>query len=438
MFNLKKEVILKKKINWRNVIGAVAAIGGLLRGIAWLMDATQRAKDAKNRPDKAEELKQQNREKLDFLEKAEKIKLETYRAKKKADQEYAGTPPDEEEFKAEYTVHKMSDYCQGDEYDLRPMVGTLLPEGYDGIVYGMKNTMKSYFAFGTLIQIALGEKPQILSEEEKSGYTAPSNVYCIIADGENGGAILKDRYKTVASSLDGKLEIIETTYFGGKPKEFFEKITERCLLQPAGTSVFYCADNLKSLLGNLCESKVTLYLNHLKRMRNTLKEHGIRLTSLSVCHTEKTGDMMSGSYTLPALTPYVFRLDEGEDYDHLLLTLEFSRSEIKGQARKLVVKTDGYKRHAFESIVPATTNHSTPTSKTGSQTKKEQIQSEKEHAKQMFKDGMTATQVAAVLGKKSEQMSNWAREFEKDGVEIVRDKPGRKPKDSGETNNEPE
>ena len=162
MFNLKKEVILKKKINWRNVIGAVAAIGGLLRGIAWLMDATQRAKDAKNRPDKAEELKQQNREKLDFLEKAEKIKLETYRAKKKADQEYAGTPPDEEEFKAEYTVHKMSDYCQGDEYDLRPMVGTLLPEGYDGIVYGMKNTMKSYFAFGTLIQIALGEKPQRL------------------------------------------------------------------------------------------------------------------------------------------------------------------------------------------------------------------------------------------------------------------------------------
>lgn len=426
---------MKNKINWRNVIGAIAAIGGLLRGIAWLKDANLRAKQAKNQPGKVEELKQLNHEKLDFLEKAEKIKLDTYRAKKKADQEFAGVPT-EEEFKAEYTVHKMSDYCQGDEYDLRPMVGTLLPEGYDGIVYGMKNTMKSYFAFGTLIQIALGEKPQILSEEEKAGYIAPSNVYCIIADGENGGAILKDRYKSVASSLDGKLEIIETTYFGGKPKEFFEKITERCLLQSAGTSVFYCADNLKSLLGNLCESKVTLYLNYLKKMRSTLKEHGIRLTSLSVCHTEKTGDMMSGSYTLPALTPYVFRLDEGEDYDHLLLTLEFSRSEIKGQARKLVVKTDGYKRHAFESIIPATTNPSTSISKTGSQTKKEQIRLEKEQAKQMFKDGMTATQVAAVLGKTPEQMSNWAREFEKDGVEIVRDKPGRKPKDNGETSNE--
>lgn len=425
---------MKIKINWRNVIGAVTAIGGLLRGIAWLMDANQRKKDAKNRPDKAEELKQQNSEKLDYLEKAAKIKLDAYRAKKKVDQEFAEVQI-EEEFKADYAVHKMSDYCQGDEYDLRPMVGTLLPEGYDGIVYGMKNTMKSYFAFGTLIQVALGEKPQILSEEEMASYTAPSNVYCIIADGENGGAILKDRYKTVASSLDGKLEIIETTYFGGNPKEFFEKITERCLLQPAGTSVFYCADNLKSLLGNLCESKVTLYLNYLKKMRSTLKEHGIRLTSLSVCHTEKTGDMMSGSYTLPALTPYVFRLDEGEDYDHLLLTLEFSRSEIKGQTRKLVVKTDGYKRHAFESIVPATTTPSTSISKTGSQTKKEQTRLEKEQAKQMFKDGMTATQVATVLGKKPEQMSNWAREFEKDGIVIVRDKPGRKPKD-GETNNE--
>ena len=51
-------------------------------------------------------------------------------------------------------------------------------------------------------------------------------------------------------------------------------------------------------------------------------------------------------------------------------------------------------------------------------------------------DGMTATQVAKVLGKKPEQMSNWAREFEKDGIEVVRDKPGRKPKDNGETNNE--
>ena len=419
---------MKNKINWRNVISAVAAIGGLLRGVAWLMDATQRRKDAKNRPKKIEEIKKQNIEKLDYLEKAEKIKLATYRAKKMVDQEYGGPPPDGEEFKAEYTVHKMSDYCQGDEYDLRPMVGTLLPEGADGIVYGMKNTMKSYFAFGTLIQIALGEKPQILSEEEKAGYTAPSNVYCIIADGENGGTILKDRYKTVASSLDGKLEIIETIYFGGKPKEFFEKIMERCLLQPAGTSVFYCADNLKSLLGNLCESKVTQYLNYLKKMRSTLKEHGIRLTSLSVCHTEKTGDMMSGSYTLQALTPYVFRLDEGEDYDHLLLTLEFSRSEIKGQVRKLVVKTDGYTRHVFESIVTATTNPSHPMSKTGSQAKKEQIQLEKEHARQLFKDGQTATQVAAVLGKKPEQMSNWAREFEKEGIEIARGKPGRKSK----------
>ena len=57
-------------------------------------------------------------------------------------------------------------------------------------------------------------------------------------------------------------------------------------------------------------------------------------------------------------------------------------------------------------------------SKTGSQAKKEQIQLEKEHARQLFKDGQTATQVAAVLGKKPEQMSNWAREFEKEGIDF--------------------
>ena len=68
---------MKNKINWRNVIGAIAAIGGLLKGIAWLKDANLRAKQAKNQPSKAEELKQLNHEKLDFLERAEKIKRET-------------------------------------------------------------------------------------------------------------------------------------------------------------------------------------------------------------------------------------------------------------------------------------------------------------------------------------------------------------------------
>ena len=246
-----------------------------------------------------------------------------------------------------YSVHTPSDYLDA-QYNLKPMVGALIPEGFDALLYGMKNTMKSYVALGTIIQIDLGEKPKILSPQERDAYESPDNVYCIYADGENGGVVFKDRYQALGKRLDGKLEIIEAETFGNDPKGFIECVKSRCLLQPAGTSILLCIDNIKSLLNDMSQNAGRAYLNDLKRLRNTIKEHDISLTTFTICHTEKTGEKISGSYNLQCLAPVVIRLDEGDDYDHLLLTLENSRTDLKGLSRQLVVRKGEYKYLEFE------------------------------------------------------------------------------------------
>lgn len=333
------------KLNWftsRNtIIGSaiIAGVGVLGYGVRTIITIFEHKVKKRN----------DNRAEMDIIDYRKNSDLELLREKyairaefERQDREFA-----KEEEKTEYSFHSPSDYLSK-EYDMHPLIGNLIPEGFDALLYGMKNTMKSYVALGTMIQVALGEKPKILSPQERDAYQSPENVYCIYADGENGGIVFKDRYQAICKKLDGKLEIIEAETYGNDPKWLIECVKSRCLLQPSGTSILLCIDNIKSLLNDMSQNAGRTYLNDLKRLRNTLKEHNINLTTITICHTEKTGEKISGSYNLQCLTPVVIRLDEGDDYDHLLLTLENSRTDLKGQTRLLVVRKDEYKYLEYE------------------------------------------------------------------------------------------
>lgn len=286
-------------------------------------------------------------EKLAYERELSKIKENRLRRSLEIRQEFANGQ-DAASFGAEYEIHSPSEYFNETKYDLNPIIGYIIPENFDALLYGRKNTMKSYLAMGTLIQIALGEKPRILSPRERDEIELPENLYCIYVDGENGGTVFKQRYNSLGTRLDEKMEIIESQFFGNNQVEVFSKIQERCLRHPSGTKILVCVDNIKSLMNDLSQNAGRSYLNELKKLRNTLEERGISLTTLTICHTEKTGEKIYGSYGTQCLSPIVIRIDEGEDYNHFVLTLENSRTDLKGQTRSLVVKNESYKFLEYE------------------------------------------------------------------------------------------
>lgn len=238
--------------------------------------------------------------------------------------------------------YKPSEAFDSKDSDLSPMVGYILPEGHDALVYGMKGTMKSYLVLGTMIQIGMGEYPQILPPDETSKYQPPTKVYCIYADGENGMAVIKDRYKSFGDKLDSFMQILEAKSFGNDMDVFFEKLYQMCSKLPDGTKVILGIDNIKSLLNDHSHNDGKLYLNKLKQLRERLSPKRISLTSITLGHTVKTGNKISGTYDLPCLTPYVFKIEP----DHKF-TIEESRTGIKGIVYPLKVMEDGYTRLAF-------------------------------------------------------------------------------------------
>lgn len=333
-----------QKLSWftskNTIIGSV--IVGVIGGIIGLLCFKSKSKIAQDQHYANEQV--DNKFAKDIIDYRKNAQLELLRERYALSAFYANQTSNLSEGIEEvvYSVHNPSDYLD-EQYNLKPMVGFLIPEGFDALVYGMKNTMKSYFGMGTLIQIALGEKPKVLTQQEREGYNPPSNVYCIYVDGENGGTVFKQRYASLGSQLDGKMEIIEAETFGTGQKRLFDCIKNRCLLHPAGTSILLCADNSKSLMNDLSQNAGKAYLNELRRLRGELKEHGINLTTMTICHTEKTGEKIYGSYNTQCLAPIVIKLSEGDDYEHITLTLENSRTDLKGQARSLIVRNELYK-----------------------------------------------------------------------------------------------
>lgn len=296
------------------------------------------------------EKKYDNNAEKEMINYRNKAELNLFREKLNLRAEYARREREaktEDDDEVEYSFHSPSDYLS-EAYELRPMIGNIVPENFDALLYGMKNTMKSYLSMGTIIQMALGEKPRILSPQERDNFELPENLHCIYVDGENGGAVFNDRYGALGDRLNEKLEIVEAESFGQGQKAFFKCITNRCLLLPSRTRVVLCVDNIKSLLNDLSQNAGRSYLNELKKLRNTLKMRGISLTTITICHTEKTGEKIYGSYNLQCLAPIVIRIDEGDDYNHFVLTLENSRTDLKGQTRSLVVKNEGYKFLEYE------------------------------------------------------------------------------------------
>lgn len=343
--NPVREETPKQKLTWftsRNTIAGsaiVALIGLVGYGLRVLITGREHRSETKydNNAEK-EMINYRNKAELNLLREKLNLRAEYARREREAEAE---------EDEAEYSFHAPSDYLS-EAYELRPMIGYMVPENFDALLYGMKNTMKSYLSMGTIIQMALGEKPRILSPRERDKFELPENLHCIYADGENGGAVFKDRYGALGDRLNEKLEIVEAESFGQGQKAFFKCITNRCLLLQSGTRIVLCVDNIKSLLNDLSQNAGRSYLNELKKLRNTLKMRGISLTTITICHTEKTGEKIYGSYNLQCLAPIVIRIDEGYDYNHFVLTLENSRTDLKGQTRSLVVKNEGYKFLEYE------------------------------------------------------------------------------------------
>lgn len=252
----------------------------------------------------------------------------------------SGTDADNEKEKEtpNYSTYDMSD-LKNIDIKLSPMIGQLLPENYDCLVYGEKGTMKSSLLLSTMIQLVSSEVPQILPPDQREAYTPVTNVRCVYVDGENGKVILKERYKTILNKL-GFIKVIEAQTFGNGGDKLFQTIRGAVKDYPDGTKIFMGIDNLKSVANELSPGAGKEFLNNLKKLREDLNKRNITLTSMIIHHTDKTGKQASGSYTLPCLTPFVFKLEyEVQKQEHTLVIQE-SRTYRKGD-RYLLEEVQG-------------------------------------------------------------------------------------------------
>lgn len=258
---------------------------------------------------------------------------------------------DEEEPKL--VSYNLPDLKNSDK-NITPMIGKMLPENFDCLVYGEKGCMKSFLVLGTMIQLGLGEVPQILPTDKRETYTPVSNVRCIYVDGENGQFILNDRYNNILDKL-GFLDVIEAQSFGNGGDKLFQAIREVCKKYPDGTKIVLGIDNMKSVANDLSSSSGKELLNNLKKLRAELYKRHISLTSMIIHHTEKSGKEASGSYTFPCLIPFVFKLEYNAQNKERVLVVEESRTYPKGD-RYLLKEVQGdylYLRndHLIESAV---------------------------------------------------------------------------------------
>lgn len=246
--------------------------------------------------------------------------------------------PPKEEDTPNFESYNISDLQYSDKR-LNPMIGQMLPENYDCLLYGEKGCMKSTLALGTMIQLGLGVVPQILPPDQKEGYTPVSNVRCIYVDGENGQVILKERYKDIIGKL-GFLKVIEAQSYGNGGDKLFQEIRNACKNYPDGTKIVIGIDNLKSVANELSPAAGKDLLNNLKKLRAELDKRHITLTSLIIHHTDKSGKGASGSYTFPCLTPFVFKLEYNAQEDERVLVVQESRTYRKGE-RYLLNEVNG-------------------------------------------------------------------------------------------------
>lgn len=237
-----------------------------------------------------------------------------------------------------YSTYDMSDLKNSDIM-LTPMIGQFLPENYDCLVYGEKGTMKSLLVLSTMIQLGLGEVPQILPPDHRETYTPVSNVRCVYVDGENGKVILKERYGATLDKL-GFIKVIEAQTFGNGGDKLFQTIREAVKGYPDGTKIFMGIDNLKSVANEFSSGAGKELLNNLKKLREDLNQRHITLTTMIIHHTDKTGKQASGSYTLPCLTPFVFKLEYDVQKQEHTLVIQESRTYRKGD-RYLLEEVQG-------------------------------------------------------------------------------------------------
>lgn len=301
-----------------------------------------------------------------------------------------------------YYTYKPSE-AFGAENDLKPMLGYLLPEGNDALIYGMKGSMKSYFTLTTMAQIIRGEVPTVLPPT-MGDYALPNHVYAIYADGENGNVVLKQRLSFFGSSLDSHMDILAAHEFGNDQEKFFKVLSDVCMKKPRGSKILVGVDNLKSLLNDMSQSQGRDYLNRFKKLRAALKDEDISLTSITVHHTDKTGDKVSGSYSIPCLTPYIFRIEQGKDDSHRNLVVEHTRTgDNKDSIYALKVSTEDYTHLAYE--------HTLHDSSMGTTSEEEERRKKFEQVKAMRESNVPWKEITNETGVSAQLFNNWKKSF---------------------------
>ena len=347
----KKNTALK----WIGIgVSALTAVTGVITIIHRIKE------DSRSRKSKEEQyrLKHAEREEqLQHQKKLEEIKTEAKLDRIRRVKELKNTPtsigeedddPTETEFPS-YSSYKPSELTGNTNLGLKPMVGMLLPEGYDSILYSSKGNMKSYLTLNILVDLAAKQSPEILPPAERMEENELADIFCIYVDGENGQTVIKQRLGSMASLVENNLIVIEQDRFGdGEVDKLFSAVQSSCMERPDGSRIVVALDNVISLAGSTASKASKKFLNQIKKLRSGLKARNITLTTITVCHTEKTGSRLAGSYTLSALAPYVFRLDSDGRGNLKKLTVEETRTGNKGDVYRLkVLKCGNYTYLAY-------------------------------------------------------------------------------------------
>ncbi len=226
------------------------------------------------------------------------------------------------------------------------LLGQLLFKGDSVIIFGSPGSGKSTLVLQLVIDIAVGRKSRLITDEYDQGNHNPSRV--IYYDGEMDDNDFRNFMGEYDCTQLNNIEFYRNFYFE-KAIDWVRDLRNK--LDNCTSDTVVVLDNASCVgLNNSPEAIRKLFLHHFKNLREKSLLRGFTITFIVISHTNKEQKIL-GSSNLHNFSATLLRMQRNVNDNTSVLTVEKNRKygEMQGKEFKLkFTNIDGHK--GFENV----------------------------------------------------------------------------------------
>lgn len=208
--------------------------------------------------------------------------------------------------------------------------GELLEKGDSLVIYSSPKEGKSTLAMGMCIDIASGNKTELLPAPDMQNKQKPTRV--IYYDSESSAKDLQKRYGKTGHDYPDNLYIVYGTF--ASADMLFDDIDKR--VKEHDSDVVVCLDNLANIIHKDTPTEISKIFQRQKQLKNEVGAKGFSMTFIIMTHSQKTtpgkpNENIKGPSQLFNLSTSCIELlpsDLGQEYK--IIKVQMSRYRANG------------------------------------------------------------------------------------------------------------